>query len=200
MASHLDRFMTENRPCRFCAIAVTLATRTCVRLRARWVGGLSSATLKSPSAALSLSCSTMIFYQISTAHEPAVVYRVFCEIWCGRYIVIHSAHRQSQYQEKGHMNLLSPVEGEMAVRLARGAIDYTLGKKPKPLLALTPVFGEKRGVFVTLTKAGHLRGCIGFPYPVMPLGDAIEDAAVAAATGDPRFPSVRKDELAIHPA
>ena len=94
------------------------------------------------------------------------------------------------------MNLLNAVEGEMAVRLARGAIDYTLAKKPKPVLALTPLFGEKRGVFVTLTKAGHLRGCIGFPYPVMPLGDAIEDAAVAAATGDPRFPSVRKDELA----
>ena len=56
--------------------------------------------------------------------------------------------------------------------------------------------GDKRGVFVTLTKAGELRGCIGFPYPVMPLGDAIEDAAVAAATGDPRFPPVRKDELA----
>ena len=35
--------MTENRPCRFCAIAVTLATRTCVRLRTRLVGGLSSA-------------------------------------------------------------------------------------------------------------------------------------------------------------
>jgi uncharacterized protein (TIGR00296 family) len=95
-----------------------------------------------------------------------------------------------------HVNLLSPVEGEMAVRLARGAIDYTLVKKPKPAFALTPVFSEKRGVFVTLTKAGELRGCIGFPYPVMPLGDAIEDAAVAAATGDPRFPPVRKDELA----
>lgn len=94
------------------------------------------------------------------------------------------------------MNLLSPVEGEMAVRLARGAIDYVLTKKPKPVLALTPVFNEKRGVFVTLTKAGLLRGCIGFPYPVMALGEAIEDAAVAAATGDPRFPMVRKDELA----
>jgi uncharacterized protein (TIGR00296 family) len=105
-------------------------------------------------------------------------------------------HKDSlNIKERVHMNLLSPVEGEMAVRLARGAIDYTLGKKPKPLLALTPLFGEKRGVFVTLTKAGHLRGCIGFPYPVMPLGDAIEDAAIAAATGDPRFPSVRKDEL-----
>ena len=79
-ASHLDRIMTENRPCRFCAIAVTLATRTCVRLRARWVGGLSSATLKSPSAALSLSCSTMIFYQISTAHEPAVVPRFYVQL------------------------------------------------------------------------------------------------------------------------
>ena len=94
------------------------------------------------------------------------------------------------------VNLLSSAEGEMSVRLARGAIDYALAKNPKPDLALTPVFGEKRGVFVTLTKAGDLRGCIGFPYPVMPLGDAIEDAAVAAATGDPRFPPVRKEELA----
>jgi hypothetical protein len=79
MASHLDRFMTENRPCRFCAIAVTLATRTCVRLRARWVGGLSSATLKSPSAALSLSCSTLIFYQISTAHETMSVQQFYVQ-------------------------------------------------------------------------------------------------------------------------
>jgi len=93
------------------------------------------------------------------------------------------------------LNLLNTDEGEMSVRLARGAIEYAVTKKPKPALTLTPVFGEKRGIFVTLTKAGELRGCIGFPYPVMPLGDAIEDAAVAAATGDPRFPPVRKDEL-----
>lgn len=91
--------------------------------------------------------------------------------------------------------LLTTDEGGMALRLARGAIAYAIGKKPKPVLALTPVFNDKRGVFVTLTKSGQLRGCIGFPYPVMPLGDAIEDAAVAAATGDPRFPPVRKDEL-----
>ncbi len=93
------------------------------------------------------------------------------------------------------LNLLNTDEGEMALRLARSAIEYILAKKPKPGLALTPVFADKRGIFVTLTKAGELRGCIGFPYPVMPLGDAIEDAAVAAATGDPRFPPVRKEEL-----
>ena len=67
LAFRLDRIMTENRPCRFCSIAVTLATRTCVRLRARWVGGLSSATVTSPSAALSLSYSTRIFEKISAA-------------------------------------------------------------------------------------------------------------------------------------
>lgn len=93
------------------------------------------------------------------------------------------------------MYLLDVKEGEMAVLLARGAMEYTVAKKPKPALLLTPVFSDKRGVFVTITKSGELRGCIGFPYPVMPLGEAIEDAAVAAATGDPRFPVVRKDEL-----
>lgn len=91
--------------------------------------------------------------------------------------------------------LLTREEGRMALQLARGAIEYAIGKKPKPALALTPVFNDKRGVFVTLTRHGQLRGCIGFPYPVMPLGDAIEDAAVAAATGDPRFPPVRRDEF-----
>ncbi len=93
------------------------------------------------------------------------------------------------------MQLLTPDEGLLAVRLARGAIEYTIARKPKPMIMLTPVFGEKRGVFVTLTRGGQLRGCIGFPYPVMPLGDAIENAAVAAALEDPRFPGVKKDEL-----
>jgi uncharacterized protein (TIGR00296 family) len=93
--------------------------------------------------------------------------------------------------------LLTTDEGKMALQMARGAIEYAVGKKPKPALALTPVFNDKRGVFVTLTRAGQLRGCIGFPYPVMQLGDAIEDAAVAAATGDPRFPPLRKDELTL---
>lgn len=93
------------------------------------------------------------------------------------------------------MQLLTPDDGMLAVRLARGAIEYTILRKPKPMVSLTPVFSEKRGVFVTLTKAGQLRGCIGFPYPVMPLGDAIENAAVAAALEDPRFPGVKKSEV-----
>ena len=80
------------------------------------------------------------------------------------------------------MQLLTDDEGAMAVRSARAAIEYAVAKRPKASLNLTPVFGEKRGVFVTLTKRGSLRGCIGFPYPVMPLGEAIDHAA-----GQPRW-------------
>lgn len=59
-------------------------------------------------------------------------------------------------------------------------------------------FGEKRGVFVTLNEAGPpptLRGCIGFPMPVKPLGEAIQEATVYAASEDPRFPPVASREL-----
>jgi len=93
------------------------------------------------------------------------------------------------------MELLTDNEGLMAIRSARGAVEYVCAKKPKPALKLTKVFREKRGVFVTLTKKGQLRGCIGLPYPVMPLENAIEHAATAAATEDPRFPPVDKSEL-----
>jgi uncharacterized protein len=93
------------------------------------------------------------------------------------------------------MELLNRDEGSLAVRSARAAIEHVVAKKPRATLKLTPVFSEKRGVFVTLTKKGTLRGCIGLPYPVMPLGEAIVHAAGAAALEDPRFPPVKKDEL-----
>ncbi|PKL57031.1 MAG: TIGR00296 family protein, partial [Methanomicrobiales archaeon HGW-Methanomicrobiales-5] len=93
------------------------------------------------------------------------------------------------------MSMLTQEDGALAIQLARGALEHAVGKKPIPELKLTSVFSAKRGVFVTLTISGELRGCIGLPYPVMPLGEAIEHAAIAAALEDPRFPPVSKDEL-----
>lgn len=93
------------------------------------------------------------------------------------------------------MKLLTADEGSRAIRLARATIGQVVAKKPKAALDPAPVFLEKRGVFVTLTKGGQLRGCIGLPYPVMPLGEAIVFAARAAALEDPRFPPVKKEEL-----
>ena len=56
-------------------------------------------------------------------------------------------------------------------------------------------FRAPRGAFVTLTRNGELRGCIGFIEPVLPLGQAVIRTAVYAATEDPRFPRVAAAEL-----
>ncbi|OFV67152.1 MAG: AMMECR1 domain protein [Candidatus Syntrophoarchaeum caldarius] len=94
--------------------------------------------------------------------------------------------------------MLSEEEGKEALRLARDAIEAYIrdGKRINPdEYKLSPVFDEKRGVFVTINKQGALRGCIGFPYPVMQLKNAIVEAAISAASSDPRFPSLSPDEL-----
>jgi AmmeMemoRadiSam system protein B/AmmeMemoRadiSam system protein A len=54
---------------------------------------------------------------------------------------------------------------------------------------------QERGVFVTLTKKGELRGCIGYVMPIKPLYQAVAEVAVAAALQDPRFPPVTTKEL-----
>lgn len=95
--------------------------------------------------------------------------------------------------------MLTKSEGELAVRLARKAIEECLnnGKKINPE-NLPAVFRENRGVFVTLNKKAkskELRGCIGRPYPVMPLGEAIILSAINAAREDPRFYPVEPEEI-----
>jgi AmmeMemoRadiSam system protein A len=49
--------------------------------------------------------------------------------------------------------------------------------------------------FVTLTKNGRLRGCIGYTEAVAPLFKVVQECVVAAATEDPRFPPVSPMEL-----
>jgi AmmeMemoRadiSam system protein A len=48
---------------------------------------------------------------------------------------------------------------------------------------------------VTLTRAGDLRGCIGYIEPVLPLGQAVIRTAIYAATEDRRFQPVTAAEL-----
>ncbi|WNY24337.1 hypothetical protein MmiHf6_16680 [Methanimicrococcus hongohii] len=95
-------------------------------------------------------------------------------------------------------NILHKSEGVLAVKTARKAIENVLdGKEPEDDLPSLPViFSEKRGAFVTLEKDGDLRGCIGYPYPVLPLKEVLVKSAVAAAFEDPRFfPIEKKDFL-----
>jgi hypothetical protein len=94
-------------------------------------------------------------------------------------------------------------EGTRAVTLARQTLVRALGTAPASVPpdpssdAVSSVFGEARGVFVTLRRfpGGELRGCVGYPRPILPLGEAIQGAAVAAGTEDPRFPPVTQAEV-----
>ena len=93
--------------------------------------------------------------------------------------------------------LLALEEGKEAVKLARRAIKTYLEEdgKIEPPADLGEKFKEDRGVFVTLNKRGDLRGCIGRPLPSQSLGDGLIDSAISAATRDPRFPSLKPEEL-----
>jgi uncharacterized protein (TIGR00296 family) len=90
-----------------------------------------------------------------------------------------------------------PEEGKRGLELARAAIENYLSDnvKLKAPDNLPASFDEKRGVFVTLNKFGTLRGCIGYSHPVFALKNAIIEAAISAAVGDPRFPKVTKEEF-----
>ena len=99
---------------------------------------------------------------------------------------------------------LSLEQGAHLVSIARQTIETAVVDGRAPAHHELPKWpgGEDeflkshRGAFVTLTTPdGELRGCIGVPYPVKPLAEAVVHAAVGAATYDPRFPRVRALEL-----
>jgi uncharacterized protein (TIGR00296 family) len=92
--------------------------------------------------------------------------------------------------------MLTLEEGKAAVRMAREAIASYIGKRLRIKAdGLPPIFSEKRGIFVSIHEQGELRGCIGYPFPVMPLGQALVDSANNACSRDPRFPCLQPAEL-----
>lgn len=84
-------------------------------------------------------------------------------------------------------------QGEKLVKLARQSVVSSFSKQEiKPIEG----FEKKQGVFVTLLTLKHdLRGCIGFPEPIYPLGQGIIKAARYAAFSDPRFLPLKQEEL-----
>ena len=84
------------------------------------------------------------------------------------------------------------------VALARRTIERYVreGNVIEPPDALSEEMAIRAGVFVSLHRAGELRGCIGTIEPVRPnVALEIVANAISAATRDPRFPPLRADEL-----
>ncbi len=82
----------------------------------------------------------------------------------------------------------------LLLKLARDSIASHY-KGAQPNTSYVRHLDQPRGVFVTLHKNDNLRGCIGYPEPVLPLYQAVIEAARSAALDDPRFPPLTAQEL-----
>ena len=97
---------------------------------------------------------------------------------------------------------LTEAQGRLLLRLARKTLQKKLGAAPMETdkylndeTAADPDLQRRLGVFVTLNKAGALRGCIGSLTGSSPLLDGVRSNALNAAFNDPRFPPLTKKEL-----
>jgi uncharacterized protein len=98
------------------------------------------------------------------------------------------------------MHVYSEKEGEKLVKAARYAIELYMKSTDfnNDIVERTlPEFTQKHGVFVTIydypTKT--LRGCIGFTEGIGPMKKLVIEAAIAAASEDPRFVPVSPIEF-----
>ena len=92
--------------------------------------------------------------------------------------------------------MLNNNEKKVLLKIARDMmVDYITNNKRPRLPELTDNLKMVYGAFVTLHKKGKLRGCIGTMIGRMPLASTIQQMVVASSTKDPRFPSVKADEI-----
>jgi len=77
--------------------------------------------------------------------------------------------------------------GSALLAIARSAIAEELGL-PALGTASHAALGQPAATFVTLRRAGELRGCVGSVTASRPLAVDVRENAIAAAFRDPRFP------------
>jgi hypothetical protein len=103
---------------------------------------------------------------------------------------LHGCEGQSTFS-------ISHEEKVELLDLARKSVEFgvTHDELYRPSVMTHEALNQERGAFVTLTKSGALRGCIGYTSAMKPLCLAVRDTAIMAAVRDPRFPPVTASEL-----
>jgi AmmeMemoRadiSam system protein A len=93
-------------------------------------------------------------------------------------------------------NKLSAADRKLLLEIARETMSAHVANMPIPQRDVkSPRLLEKNGCFVTIKVNGELRGCIGNFTSDKPLHLLVEDMAISAATKDPRFYPMKKDDL-----
>ncbi|HTQ76604.1 MAG TPA: AmmeMemoRadiSam system protein B [Burkholderiales bacterium] len=84
--------------------------------------------------------------------------------------------------------------GRTLVAIARNAIESALAGGAGPASGDAAWLRQRAATFVTLTREGRLRGCIGSLEAARALGEDVAENARAAAFRDPRFPALAREE------
>jgi len=120
---------------------------------------------------------------------------------CLALFLVLPGFQTMQTQHDDHHEL-SEGQGKTLVKLARKTLMERFHREVNETETLQldrelseEAFKACRGTFVTLTKQGRLRGCIGSLSATEPLTENIRHNAVNAAFHDPRFPALAAEEL-----
>jgi len=79
--------------------------------------------------------------------------------------------------------------------MARNAIKKQLGLPFERIISTSEQLKGKNGCFITLKENDNLRGCIGFMTGFKPLYETVPTLAVEAAFKDPRFNTLKPEEI-----
>jgi len=94
---------------------------------------------------------------------------------------------------------LTTEEKQELLQIARHSVESAVRDRHTyvPPASGSEKLNTELGAFVTLTKNGSLRGCIGYVSAMKPLLETVRDVASFAALRDPRFPAVIPTELPL---
>jgi len=95
---------------------------------------------------------------------------------------------------KGAQPEYSPEERTSLLQIAHESVLSMLEGREISIFSPSEHLSQPRGVFTTLYLDSKLRGCVGYPVPLMPVYRAVMETARAAAFDDPRFLPLTVDE------
>ena len=93
------------------------------------------------------------------------------------------------------MSSLAEGEKKLLLEVARGALTAAVERRGIPEFPTHAPLSQPAGAFVTITRDGRLRGCIGQLPSGVRLIEVVAFCARGVASEDPRFPPVQPGEL-----
>ena len=108
----------------------------------------------------------------------------------------NGASSSEKNSDQNENEALTPAHKKRLLEIAADTIKtYTEQGARLSVEETDPRLQKEEGAFVTIRKQGQLRGCIGRILGEGTLYLTVRDMAIAAASQDPRFPALTKDEL-----